>query len=299
MTLVTYSLGFLFVALAAKKIGAFFSQIGLPYITGYLLAGVVAGPFVLNLLPKEAAPTLRYIDEISLAVIAFVAGNELYLKEIRSRLKSISTISTTVMVVFMIIGGLTLYALTSFIPFTAGMDVLGRVAVAVLGATILLALSPASTIAVIQEVRAKGAFTKTLLGITVTMDVAIILLFSVAVAVASALLTGIGFDASFAVLLLVDLGTALIAGFLIGKLLQRVLATTWRRWQKSAIILLIGYFIFFASFWLIDFSKLNNERPSRDDIHQITLRWIGWSLDSAYSQHPIAVRPHSWSRGLL
>ena len=53
--IVIFSLGFLLIALAAKQIGKFFSQYGLPYITGYLLAGALAGPFILGLLPKEAS----------------------------------------------------------------------------------------------------------------------------------------------------------------------------------------------------------------------------------------------------
>ena len=93
MELLTFTAIFFFIALAAKKIGGWFSKIGLPYITGYLLTGMVAGPFILDLLPSEATTTLRYIDELALGIIAFVAGSELYLKEIRSRIRSIGSIA--------------------------------------------------------------------------------------------------------------------------------------------------------------------------------------------------------------
>jgi len=248
---------FIFVALAAKQIGKLFSRYGLPYITGYLLAGMVAGPFVLNILPSGTSSDLRFIDELSLAVIAFVAGSELYLKEIRNRLRTISFVTTGVLLAGMVLMGLALFFLTALIPFTQGLSVASRLAVAILGGTILLALSPASTIAVIKETRAKGRFTKTILGVTVTMDVVIILLFAVAVAVASALLTNMGFDGAFLALLVVDLGAALLAGFLLGKLLQMVLATTWRRYWKIGLTLLLGYSIFAANYWLIDFSHDN------------------------------------------
>ncbi|MEZ4592417.1 MAG: cation:proton antiporter [Chloroflexota bacterium] len=215
MDVIILTVSFLFVALAAKKIGQWFSQVGLPYITGYLLAGMVAGPFILNLIPTGASTQLRYIDEISLAVIAFVAGSELYLKEIRSRLKSITWVAGSVLLVTFIMGGAALFFLTELIPFTQGMDITSRAAVAVLGSTILLALSPASTIAVIKEVRAKGTFTATVLGVTVTMDVVIILLFAVSVAIASTLLTGMRFNASFVLLLDYGLVAAIAAGWLV------------------------------------------------------------------------------------
>lgn len=257
MQLLIYSVSFFFIALAAKKIGSWFSKIGLPYITGYLLAGMVAGPFVLNLMPQSSTTTLRYIDELSLGIIAFIAGSELYLKEIRSRIKTISWITGGVMLVAIPLGGLALFLLTSFIPFTAGMSVVERVAVAILGATILLALSPASTIAVIQEARAKGAFTRTILGVTVTMDVVIIVLFAVSVAVASALLTGVGFNATFLLLLVVDLALAVIMGYVIGQVLNLILSSSVGKYVKIALVLATGYAIFVAGYWLIDFSHDN------------------------------------------
>lgn len=253
----TYAVIFLFVALASHRIGKWFSAVGLPYITGYLLAGMVAGPFVLGILTVESVAQLRFIDEISLAVIAFVAGNELYLKEIRSRLRSISFVTASMVIVGLTLLGVAIFLLTGVIPFLQGAAVSSRVAIAILGATILLALSPASTIAVIKETRAKGAFTKTVLGVTVTMDVVIIVLFAVAVAIASGLISDMGFSATFAGLLAVDLGVALLAGYLVGKLMELILATTWKRLIKIALIVALGYIIFAASYWLVGFSAEN------------------------------------------
>lgn len=238
---------FLMVALAAKKIGAWFSQIGLPYITGYLLAGVLAGPFLFGLLPKEATADLRFIDDISLAIIAFVAGSELYYKEIKQRVRTISMIAGAVILFAAPLGGVALYILTDYLPFAQGMATTERVAIAILGATILLALSPPSTIAVIKEVRAKGDFTRTLLGVTVSMDVLIIVLFAVAVAVASALLTGIGFSGLFVLLLVVDLGAAVIAGIVVGKVLEAIMATTLPNIMRIILVCAVGYSVFASS----------------------------------------------------
>ena len=257
MNLVLIGGSFAFVALAAGIIGRQLGRVGLPHITGYILAGAVAGPFVLGLLPEGAATELRFIDEISLAVIAFVAGSELYLKEIRSRLRPIGAMTIAVSLVTLLVVGLLLYLLTGTISFTEEMGVPTRAAVALLGATILLALSPASTIAVIREVRARGPYSRTVLGVTVTMDVVIIVLFAISVAVASALLTGVGFTPTFALLLVVDLGAAIVAGLLAGYLLRWILSLGVQRALKAAAMIFVGYVIFASAFWLIDFSHDN------------------------------------------
>lgn len=246
---------FALVSISAKKVGQWFSNVGLPYITGYLLVGVIAGPFVFALLPKESTTSLRFVDDISLAVIAFVAGSELYYKEIKSRIRSISSIAGAVILVAAPLGGIALFFLTQFIPFTQGMSVTERLAVAILGATILLALSPPSTIAVIKEVRAKGDFTRTLLGVTISMDVVIIVLFAVAVAIASAMLTGLPFNLLFAAVLVIDLVLAVVAGLIVGKILEAIMVIKLPDIIRIALIVLVGWAIFIGAQWLVNFTK--------------------------------------------
>ena len=77
------------VSLASKQFGQFFIKIRLPLITGFLFAGVVSGPAGLNVISMEAVKSLRYVDQIALGFIAFAAGGELYLYELRGLLKGI------------------------------------------------------------------------------------------------------------------------------------------------------------------------------------------------------------------
>ena len=255
MTFLTTLGIFVLIAISAKKIGQLFSKVGLPYITGYLLVGVLAGPFVFGILPKETTADLRFIDDISLAIIAFVAGSELYYKEIRKRMRTIGAIAGSVVLIAAPLGGIALFFLTQFIPFAQGMTVTERLAVAILGSTILLALSPPSTIAVIKEVRAKGDFTRTLLGVTISMDVLIIVLFAVAVAVASAILTGIGFNLTFVGLLLFDLGAAVVTGIIVGKLLEAIMTIQLPHLARVALVVVLGYAVFASSHWLTEITS--------------------------------------------
>ncbi len=241
---------FALIALASYQVGVLFNKIGLPKITGYLLAGTLAGPFVLGFLPEGASTDLRIVDDLSLSVIAFVAGSELYLKDLRGRLRTILLSNAAIVVAAMLVIGGTLYVLTGIIPFTQGFSPTARHATALLGSTVLLALSPASTIAVIQEVRARGPFTKTVLSITVVMDVVIIVLFAVSTAFAGVLLSDAVLDSSFVLLLLLDLALALGIGALLGLLLAFVLRLPLSQWLKIVLVLALGTGLFTASFTL-------------------------------------------------
>ncbi|MEO0595994.1 MAG: cation:proton antiporter [Chloroflexota bacterium] len=253
-SIVVFSVSFLLVALAAKQIGKFFSSYGLPYITGYLLAGALAGPFVLGMMPSGSAEELRYIDDISLAVIAFIAGSELYLKDLRSKLRTILTNAAGIVLAAFTLISIALFFLESLIPFTAAYPPVTKIAVAMLGATILLALSPASTIAVMQEVKAKGPFSKTVLSITVVMDVVIIVLFAVSVAFAGALINNDPVTLSFLFILLVDIVLALLAGYVIGRGIALLLSTPLAKIGKVAVLLGLGYLIFLSAEFVPDLS---------------------------------------------
>lgn len=231
-------------AIASDRIGAAFGRIGLPTITGYLFAGAVAGSFVLDLIPSTATEDLRFVDEISLAVIAFVAGSELFLKEIKPRLKPIAGISGGIIVVTYATLAVGIYILSGFLAFMDDLGEGGRLATALLGAAVLLALSPPSTIAVIKELSARGRFTRTVLGVTVTMDVVIIVLFAAITSVASPLLTDSSLELSFVAFLALDLVIAAVLGYLSGQVLRIILDTTLPMGAKSVLVLAAGFGIY-------------------------------------------------------
>jgi len=237
-------LAFALVALASNDIGHWFARWKLPLISGFLFTGVLAGPYVLDLLTEEATTGLGFVDQVSLAVIAFAAGAELYLKEMRARLRSILFSTAGIVVVTFSVGVVALLLLADHTSFMASLGTTGRIAVALLAAAILVARSPSSAIAIVNELRARGPFTQTTLGVTVLMDVAVIVLFAISFSIADSLLTGRAFDVFALVILLgelvasVGLGAAL--GWLMGQLLVRVeLAVVVR-----GAVLVVGYGVF-------------------------------------------------------
>ncbi|WP_322821837.1 monovalent cation:proton antiporter family protein [Chloroflexus sp.] len=250
MQTLIYLAGFALICLASHRIGQWFARIRLPYITGYLFTGVLVGSFGLQLLPSSAGENLRFIDQIALAVIAFVAGSELFYKDLLSRLRSILWSLGMIVVIALGFIGTTLFFLLDIIPFTQGLNIGDKIAVALLGSTILLALSPPSTIAVIKELRARGPATRLILGLTVAMDVAIIVIFAISSSFAVALVEGSGVNLAFLALLLLDLILSGIAGYGVSQVLQVILRQSWSRWLKLTLIVALGYGIFAGADWL-------------------------------------------------
>jgi len=78
MDLLVFGTCFAIIAIASKQIGHSLVKTGIPLISGFLLTDIVAGPYVLDLITREATLNLRFVDEISLGFIAFAAGGELY-----------------------------------------------------------------------------------------------------------------------------------------------------------------------------------------------------------------------------
>ncbi|HOA80579.1 MAG TPA: cation:proton antiporter, partial [Defluviitaleaceae bacterium] len=46
----------------------------LPNVTGYIISGILIGPYVLNLIPREMVDNMGFISDIALAFIAFGVG---------------------------------------------------------------------------------------------------------------------------------------------------------------------------------------------------------------------------------
>lgn len=247
VSIIPFIASFIVIALASKQIGQFFVRFKLPLITGFLIAGIMTGPFGLNLITAVSVENLRLIDEVSLAIIAFAAGSELYLKELRSRFKSIAWVTVGLVVGPFTLGSLAVFMLADLIPFTRNWSPISRVAVAMLAGAILVARSPSSAIAIINELRAKGPFTRTALGVTVISDVLVIFLFAFTSSFADAILSDLGLDLKFVILLLIEPLISIALGYVLGKILEFILARQANRGVKSGVILLTGYGVFALS----------------------------------------------------
>jgi len=249
-----YVLGFVWILFASDYFAKFFKKIRLPLITGFLFTGIVCGPHILGLIELDALKNLGFVNDISLAFIAFAAGSELYLKDVRSRINSIVWNTVGQLVVTFLAASIIVYLLADYIPFMQMMPTGSKIAVSILAATIFVARSPSSAIAVISEMRAKGPFTQTAMGVTVLIDVLVIVIFAISFSVAVTIISGVAFSISIFAILLLELLLAVGIGYVLGKIIAGILSLRLLIGVKTVLILAAGYGIFFLSHYVMKHS---------------------------------------------
>jgi Kef-type K+ transport system membrane component KefB len=169
-----------FALIAAAVTGALFERARLPRISGYLLFGLACGPYVADLISRPMARSLQLVNGLAIALIAFVAGLEMNLPRLRPQWRAILRLGgVTLAFVYAVIFAV-LWAAWPLLPIWPEATGLPRLAVSALATTVVVSFSPTVTIAVIAESRARGRLTSLVLALVVITDLALILLFTLA-----------------------------------------------------------------------------------------------------------------------
>ncbi len=168
-----------FTLLGAWVTGDVLRRFNVPRLTGYLLFGIVVGPYLGNLITEAMAGQLQVITGVATTLIALIAGLTLNLERLGRRLLSIAYMTGVMLAVAMI--GLFAIAWVAWpwLPVAPESTGLAKLAVIVLLVAMVVSFSPTMTAAVITETGARGRLTDTVLAIVVLADLAILVLFSV------------------------------------------------------------------------------------------------------------------------
>ncbi len=241
---------FLFLLISANRLAEFFTRIRLPLITGLIIMGVLIGPDVFGFIREETIKKLGFINEIALVFIAFAAGTELHISEFRERRKSIFRISTTQVVVIFGVGSIVFLLLSTIISFTRVFPFEVRLVISLLAGVISVARSPASTIAVINEMRARGPFTQTALGVTIIIDVFSIILFALVFSFIEVLLNDESFNLFVLIILTIELAVSLALGLLLGRILSWLIRIKTPMGIRILLILGAGFTVYLLSQFL-------------------------------------------------
>jgi Kef-type K+ transport system membrane component KefB len=215
-------------------------RLRLPKITGYLVFGMIAGPHAVGLETFRDAGLLRLFEDLALGLIALTAGGEFRLAVIRRRLRPMLAITGAHTIgIFLIVAG-TLWTLLTFVPFLGPVSQPELLAGVALLAVIAVAVSPATTIAVITDLGARGEMVETVLGVTILKDLVIILLFTVVSALA---LSWVGNDALYVGALrhvAVEMGVSLLIGAALGAMLGLYLLKVGRLAPLTVLLLALA-----------------------------------------------------------
>lgn len=207
----------------ALSAGLFMSRVvkplKLPAVTGYLIAGILIGPYCLGLLgikgfgftSTSEVEAMSIINDVALGFIAFAIGDEFRLSQLKKTGKQATVIGifqaviTTVVVDGVLIG----------LHFILGEDKLPLSTAIILGA-IASATAPAATLMVVRQYKAKGKLTSLLLPIVALDDAVGLIIFAVSLGVAKTLHNGELSLVSVIVDPLVEIFISLIVGAIIG-----------------------------------------------------------------------------------
>ena len=233
---VQLTLNFGFLLLAAYLFGEWTARTRLPKLTGYLFAGILLGPDVLEYFSRESVEALRFIDELALTLIAFSAGLELRMENLKKQWRLLSGLTLAIPVsVFVLIVPFIYFALPRLGILPAFPSSQKAIVAALLG-TVAIARSPSSTLAVIKECRARGEFSESALCVTVVTDIFVIMFFSFFLSLGGAVDPG---GSSFEMGLLMRILAEIFLSLLLGVLLAWFMSVYVKYIRTESIFFLL------------------------------------------------------------
>ena len=204
---------------AGLLVSRFVKPLKLPAVTGYLIAGILIGPYCLGKLGVQGLgfPTngdvkaLSLFNDVALGFIAFAIGNEFRLSQLRHTGKQATVIGifqalTATLMVDLVLIGLHFFVLGDSMSL-ADAIVLGAIATAT---------APAATLMVVRQYKAKGELTDLLLPIVALDDAVGLIVFAVSFGIAKAINCGNYDMVSILVEPLLEIVFSVLLGFVMG-----------------------------------------------------------------------------------
>jgi Kef-type K+ transport system membrane component KefB len=167
-----------FTLIAAALTGSLFERIHLPRVTGYLLFGMICGPYLANIITRPMARELQLINGLAVVLIAFIAGLEMNVGRLRPKLRSMGQLAGITMVVMYAVLFVVFWLVWPGLGIAPDAGGVQRTALAALLTTVVASFSPTVTIALIAESRARGPLSELTLALVVLADLLLILAFT-------------------------------------------------------------------------------------------------------------------------
>lgn len=209
---------------AGLLLSRFVKPLKIPAVTGYLIAGILIGPYCLGRLgiaglgftSMAHVENLKIISEVALGFIAFSIGNEFRVSQLKKTGKTATVIAIFQALVATIFVDIALIVLHFIMP-----DKLSLPVAIVLG-SIATATAPAATLMVVKQYKAKGKLTDLLLPIVALDDAVGLVVFAVSFGIAKALTQGAVSMKSIILEPILEVVLSLVLGFVVGMVFSAV-----------------------------------------------------------------------------
>jgi len=225
-----------FLLLAGTLSSELLETIGLPHLSGYLLAGIVGGPHVLHLVDHETVEALSPVNTLALSLIALGGGAELRVATLRAVGRSVAygllLQSATGLVALSLVFAL----LSRFVPFAKGLPWASLFAVALLWGTLAVSRSPSACLGVLAQTRAKGPLASYSLAFIMASDVVVVVIMACVIVAVRPLIMGGGISVAD----LRVLGHEIVGSVAVGTSLGLALAAYLRLVGKNLLLVLVA-----------------------------------------------------------
>jgi trehalose 6-phosphate synthase len=204
-----------FALMGASVTGDALRRFRLPRLTGYLLFGVIVGPYLGNLITEPMAAQLQVVTGVATTLIALIAGLTLSLNRLGARLEAIAKLTAVTLVIAMAGASVIAWILWPWLPIAPDAGGLQRLAMLGLLVVMVVSFSPTMTAAVVADSGARGKLSDTVLAIVVLADLVVLVLFSIGLQLARAVFEP-GAGGEMLARMAWEIGGALAFGVLIG-----------------------------------------------------------------------------------
>ncbi len=214
-------------------------KLNLPNVTGYLIAGLIVGPYCLGVFQSETLEAVSAITSVALGFIAFSIGGEFKLANLRrvGTKALVITIFQAVAAVALVDAALIILGFDMPIALTLG--------------AIATATAPAATLMVVRQYKAHGPMTNTLLSVVAMDDALGLAIFSISLSISQMLVSNV--QPTFTAMILepvLEIVLSLLIGFALG--MVTAFATRFFKSSANRLALSIATVFFgvaFAQMW--------------------------------------------------
>jgi len=228
----TLALGFLLIA--GWLGGELARRVRLPRVVAFLLVGFCVGPQWLHLVRADEIAALQFVSDAAVALIALAAGSALELKTLGTGRGGLARLAGGAIVFPFAAVALVLVSVSPWFPLTRHLSFGTAAAVALVLATFATISSPTLTMAIVDELDARGPFARAVLGVASVQAVVAAVVLSLVLAIARPLASPGAVNAGVAWHALARLGGSLAAGTLLGAMVARSRTLA----QRDAVLVL-------------------------------------------------------------
>jgi Kef-type K+ transport system membrane component KefB len=228
--------GFGFLLLAGTLTSELTAPLGLPHLTGYLIAGIASGPHLLALVDEHTVKALSPVNTLALSLIALAGGAELDLASVRKGARSLGwAILVQTAVVFVAASG-AFVATRPLIGFARGLSTGTVIGAALCWGALAVTRSPSATLGILSQTRATGPLATFTLAFVMASDVVVVVLLAMVLGAVRPLIDP---AASFSFRAFMTLGHELFGSVALGTTLGLVIAAYLRLVNRQMLVVLL------------------------------------------------------------